>query len=70
MHGAGQPVDVVDRRALAIQRRGLGLRPDQAVEVAALELVGVPGQRLQIADAVVAGAGPEDSRKVSAQSVV
>ena len=35
-------------------------RPDQPVEVAGLELVGVTGQQLQVGDAVVAGAGRED----------
>jgi hypothetical protein len=34
--------------------------PDQTVQIAALELVGVAGQRLEVADPVVAGAGPED----------
>ena len=40
------------------------LRPGahQAIQIARLELVGVPRQRLEIADAVVAGARPEDDR--------
>ena len=40
--------------------RRCGIRADQAVQVARLELVRVRGQRLEVADAVVAGAGLED----------
>ena len=36
------------------------IRPDQAVEVARLELVGVRRQRLEVADPEVAGARAED----------
>ena len=50
---------MVDRRARAVDGGGLRPGPDQAVEVAALELVGVARQRLEVADPVVAGAGPE-----------
>ena len=51
---------MVDRRALAVQVAPLGIGPDQAVEVARLELVRVARQRLEVADAVVARAGRED----------
>ena len=50
---------MVDRRARAVEGGGLRPGPDQAVEIAALELVGVARQRLEVADPVVAGAGPE-----------
>src|SRR5581483_10609519 len=38
---------------------GFGIRPDQAVEVARLELVGVGGQRLGVGHAEVTGAHRE-----------
>ncbi len=58
--GTGQPVGVVDWRTLQIQVPAFRVRADQAVQIAGLELVGLFGQALQIADAVVAGAGLED----------
>ena len=51
---------MVDRRARTVQGLRLGVRTDQAVEIAGLELVGVARQLLEIADAVVAGAGGEE----------
>ena len=51
---------MVDRRALPVEIAALRVGADQAVEVADLELVRVVGQRLEVADAVVARAGPED----------
>ena len=50
---------MVDRRALAVEVGALGIGADQAVEVARLELVRVAGERLEVGDAVVAGAGRE-----------
>src|SRR6266508_239474 len=58
-HRAGELVGVVDRRALPVQLRGLRIGTDQAVEVARLELVGVPGERLDVSHAEVARAGRE-----------
>ena len=52
---------MLDRRALAVHDPRLGIRPDQRVEVAALELVGIGGQRLQVGHPVVIGAGGEGS---------
>ena len=60
MSAARQPIGEVDRRARAIERLRLGIRADQRVEVARLELVRVLRQHLEVADAVVAGAGAED----------
>ena len=54
---AGEPVGVVDGRALGVAVPGLGPGADQAVEVAGLELVGVLGQRGQVGHPVVGGAG-------------
>src|SRR5437870_3086779 len=54
---ARQPIDEVDRRSLAIEFLRLGIRPDQRVEIARLELVGVLRERLHVADAVVARPG-------------
>ena len=67
---AVEPVDVVDRRALDVALALLGVGPDERVEVAGLELVGVAGQGLEVGDAVEAGAGGEGSWKVRAHSVV
>ena len=50
----------MDRRALDVEIAPIGIGADQAVEIARLELVGVFGQRFEIADAVVAGAGSEN----------
>ena len=50
--GARDPVQRVDRRALAIEVGPLGIRADHAVEVARLELVRLGGEQLEIADAV------------------
>ena len=53
------------------RRRAVGVRPDEPVEVAALELVRVAGERLEVGDAVVAGARRRTCRrKASAASVV
>ena len=51
---------MVDRRALDVEVAVLGVGPDEPVEVAGLELVGVAGQGLEVGDAVVAGPGRED----------
>ncbi len=51
--GAGEAVDVVQRRALRVHVGGLRQRPDEGVQVAGLEVVGVLGQRPQVGDAVV-----------------
>ena len=48
------------------RRRPARGRGDEAVEVPRLELVRVPGQGLEIADAVLAGAGAKTSRNASA----
>ena len=56
----GEAVQVVDRRALHVDVFPLGISPDETVEVAGLEFVGVGRHRLQIADAEVAGAGAEE----------
>ena len=52
-------VEVVDRRALAIAVGHRRIRPDQAVRVARLELVGVAGEGLEVADAELADARRE-----------
>ena len=56
----GQLVDVVDGGAVDVDVAVLRVGPDQAVEVARLELVRVARQDLQVADAVRADAGGED----------
>ena len=59
-HRAGETLGEVDRRTLAVEIAPLRVGPHQAVHVAGLELVRVAGQRLEVADAVVAGARCED----------
>ena len=59
MTGQLKPVDVVNRRARDVEVARLWVRADQSVEVARLEFVRVARERLEIADAVVAGAGAE-----------
>ena len=49
----------MDRRPLDIHIAVVGVWADEAVEVARLELVGVPDQRLKVANAEVAGASLE-----------
>src|SRR5580700_8732081 len=49
----------VDRGTGHIEVPALRIRPDQAIEIARLEFVGIFCQRLQIADAVVACSGLE-----------
>src|SRR6266550_3857129 len=62
-HRAIQMVGEVNRRAFDVEIAPLGIGADQSVEIARLELVGVFGQRFEIADAVVAGAGFENVTK-------
>src|SRR4029453_19583558 len=50
----------VQRRASDVQIATLRVWADQALVVVRLELVRLAAQRLQVADAVVAGAGGED----------
>ena len=54
-----EPLQVMDRRALDVHVAPFGVRPDQPVEVPALELVRLQGERLEVGDAVVAGARRE-----------
>ena len=49
----------MDWGTLDVQVTALGVRSDQGVQVARLELVGLLGERLEVADAVVAGADLE-----------
>src|SRR5579859_5826760 len=49
----------MDRRARVVDISGFGIRADQAVEVARLELVGVGRERLAVGHAVVRGASGE-----------
>ncbi len=58
-HRTAQPVRMMQRRTSSIGRRGFGPGADQAVEIAALELVGVAQQRFQVADAVPGRPGLE-----------
>src|SRR5215211_6565736 len=58
-HGTRESPGRVYRRALHVEVRAPWVGPDQAVEVARLELVGLPRQGLDIADAEVARAGGE-----------
>jgi len=51
-HRTGEPVDMIDRRALVIERSCLRQGSDQPVEIAGLEFVGVLGEQHEIADAV------------------
>ncbi len=55
----GQGVEVRQRRALGVHLATLGIGRDQAVEVARLELVRLPGKGLDVGDAVVVRAGSE-----------
>ena len=50
---------MVQRRARVIDGLGRGQGPDQFVQIAALELVGVAGQGGHVGDAVIVGAGLE-----------
>ena len=59
---ARQAVDEVDRRPRAIDIPGGRIRADHGVEIARLELVRVLGERLDVADAVIARARPEHLR--------
>src|SRR5260370_11592291 len=47
----------MNRRSLIIESALLGIWTDQAVEIARLEFVRVPGERFEIADAVIADSG-------------
>ena len=49
----------MDWRALPIRGRRIWIRPDQAIQVARLELVGVPGEALEVADPEMADARRE-----------
>src|SRR6266550_8197892 len=62
-HRARQAIGEVNRRAFDVEIAPLGIGADQSVEIARLELVGVFGQRFEVADAVVAGAGFENVTK-------
>ncbi len=53
----------MDGRAFDVARLGLRVGTDQLVEIMGLELVGVAGQRFEVADAVIACAGLEDVAK-------
>src|SRR5437764_46537 len=44
---SAQPVDVMNRRPLVVQRGALGIWRDEPVEVRRLELVREPGERLE-----------------------
>jgi hypothetical protein len=59
-HRAIQSVGKVNGRTGDVEIAVLGVGADQAVEVARFELVRVSGERFEIADAVVAGAGFEN----------
>src|ERR1035437_2333206 len=52
-----------DGRALFVDRLGVGPRSDESVEVARLELMGVPGKGPEVPDAEVAGPGGENVAK-------
>ena len=52
--GTGEPLGEMDGRALAVEVLTFRVRPDQSIEIAGLELVGIPDQGLAVADAVVA----------------
>src|SRR5215212_4195489 len=58
-HGAGDSPGRVYRRALDVEVRALWVGSDQAVEITRFELVGLPRQSLDVADAEVARAGGE-----------
>ena len=59
------------RRALAVEILALGIGADQPVEIARLELVGVAGQRRDVADPVIARAALKNVRdRSSAASTV
>ena len=53
-NGHEKLVDVANGRALLIDVLPLGVWPDQTIEIATLELVGVAGQRFEIGDAIQA----------------
>src|SRR5262245_39882654 len=59
-HRFREPIRVIKRRALAIPGFLLRIRPDQPVEIARFELVGVARERGHVADAVVARAALEE----------
>ena len=50
----------MNRRAFHVKIAPFRIGTDQSIEIARLELVRVPCERFQIADAVMAGAGFED----------
>ena len=56
---AAEPRGVVQGRAGAVHLAVGGPLADQPIEIAGLELVGVGGEHLEVADPVVARAGPE-----------
>ena len=61
---------MVDRRALAVEVRALGIGADQSVEVARLEFVSSPTKRSRSLMPKWLAPALKTSRKVSAQSVV
>ena len=54
--GHRKPHCMVDWRARQVKIPLFQVRSDEPVEIAGFELVGVPGERLQVADAIVAAA--------------
>src|SRR5215212_51019 len=58
-HGAGETPGRVYRRALGVEVSPIRVGSDQAVEITRLELVGLPRQGLDVADAEMARAGGE-----------
>src|SRR5664280_3193270 len=56
-------IRVEDGGAFLVDRLGLGPRSDESVEVARLELMGVPREGPEVPDAEVAGPGGEDVAK-------
>jgi anti-sigma regulatory factor (Ser/Thr protein kinase) len=58
---AVEPVDVGQRGPRVVDGAGLGQRPDQAVQVARLEVVGVLRHRHEVGDAEVRRPGSEDA---------
>ena len=60
-HRDRQLLGEVDRGALPVQLAGLGIRADEAVQVARFEFVGVARQGFEVTDAVVACTRIEDA---------
>ena len=54
--GYSEPLCMVDRRARQVRVALFGIRSNEPVEIAGVELVGVLGECLQVADNIVAAA--------------